>query len=114
MEDCIFCKIVAGEIPSEIVAEDDKTVAFKDINPQAPVHILVIPKKHIANSAATGAEDEALLGRLIRAGCEVAAEVGVNETGFRLVLNNGRDAGEAVPHLHLHVLGGRSLGWPPG
>ena len=114
MEDCIFCKIATKEMPSEIVAEDEETIAFKDINPQAPVHILVIPKKHIANSAAAAAEDEALLGRLILTGCQVASEAGVSQTGFRLVLNNGCDAGEAVPHMHLHELGCRALGWPPG
>lgn len=114
MDDCLFCRIVAQETPAEIVAEDDTTLAFNDINPQAPTHILVIPKKHIANSAAVETGDEPLVGHVIRMACRVAADAGVNETGFRLVLNNGPDAGEAVNHLHLHVLGGRRLAWPPG
>jgi histidine triad (HIT) family protein len=114
MSDCLFCRIVAGEIPASIVAEDDELLAFRDINPQAPVHLLVIPRRHIANTAASVEGDEALLGRLLRFGCRVAAESGVAASGFRLVLNNGPDSGEAVPHLHLHVLGGRPLAWPPG
>ena len=114
MEDCIFCKIVAGEIPATVVAEDDQVLAFEDISPGAPVHILVIPKRHIPNSSTVEATDEALVGHLVRVGCRAAAEQGVAESGFRLVLNNGADAGEAVNHLHLHVLGGRELGWPPG
>ncbi len=114
MSDCLFCKIVAKEIPAEIVAEDDRVLAFKDISPQAPVHILVIPKKHIANSSTVEEPDEALIGHVVRVGCAAAADAGLSDGGFRLVLNNGRDAGEAVNHLHLHVLGGRALQWPPG
>ncbi|MBM3500219.1 MAG: histidine triad nucleotide-binding protein [Armatimonadetes bacterium] len=114
MGDCLFCRIVAKEIPATVVAEDDELLAFKDINPQAPIHLLIIPKRHIANTAASEAGDEALLGRLLRFGCRAAGEAGVAESGFRLVLNNGPDSGEAVPHLHLHVLGGRRLAWPPG
>ncbi len=112
--DCIFCRIAAKEVSSEIVAEDEQVVAFRDINPQAPVHILVIPKKHLANVAAAGEADEGLLGHLLRVGAQVAAEAGVAESGYRMVLNRGEDAGEAVPHTHLHVIGGRALGWPPG
>jgi len=114
MADCLFCRIIAGEIPATVVAQDDELLAFRDINPQAPVHLLVIPRRHIANSAASEEDDAPLLGRLLRFGCRVAAEAGIGDSGFRLVLNNGPDSGEAVPHLHLHVLGGRRLGWPPG
>ncbi|HJN16498.1 MAG TPA: histidine triad nucleotide-binding protein [Armatimonadota bacterium] len=114
MSDCLFCKIVAGEIPAEVVAEDDRVLAFKDINPGAPVHLLVIPKRHVANSSTVEEADEALVGHVVRVGCQVASEAGLSESGFRLVLNNGRDAGEAVNHLHLHVIGGRALDWPPG
>jgi len=114
MADCLFCRIAAGEIPAAVLAEDEDMLAFRDINPQAPVHLLAIPKRHIANTAASTEEDEALLGALLRFGCRVASEAGVAESGFRLVLNNGPDSGEAVPHLHLHILGGRRLGWPPG
>lgn len=114
MGDCLFCRIVAREVSATVVAEDEQVLAFKDINPQAPVHILVVPKRHISNTAGSAEEDEPLLGHLLRMGCRVASEAGVGESGFRLVLNNGPDSGEAVPHLHLHVLGGRRLGWPPG
>jgi len=114
MADCLFCRIVAGEIPAALVAEDEDVVAFKDINPQAPVHILVIPRRHLPNTAASAEADEPLIGHLLRVGCRIAAEAGVGDSGFRLVLNNGPDSGEAVNHLHLHVLGGRRLVWPPG
>ncbi len=114
MADCLFCRIAAHEIPSQIVAEDDQVLAFRDINPQGPVHILVIPKRHVANVAAAGADDEALLGHLLRIGAQIAAAEGVAESGYRLVFNRGPHAGEAVPHLHLHVIGGRPLAWPPG
>jgi len=114
MADCIFCKIAAKEVPSQIVAEDDQVVAFRDANPQAPVHVLVIPKSHIANVAAAEKGDESLLGHILRVGAQVATEAGVAQGGYRMVLNRGPDAGEAVPHIHLHVIGGRALEWPPG
>jgi len=111
---CLFCKIAAGEIPANKVLDEPDLVAFHDLNPKAPVHVLVIPREHIANIAAAGPEQEALLGRLLLAGARVAAATGVRDSGFRLVLNAGPNAGQSVDHLHLHVLGGRSLGWPPG
>ena len=110
----IFGKIIAKEIPARIAFEDDRCLAFYDIQPQAPVHILVIPKKEIPRVAATTAEDEGLLGHLIFVAQTVAKNEGLHDTGFRLVINNGLDGGESVPHLHVHVLGGRALGWPPG
>lgn len=110
--DCLFCKIAAGEIPAEKLYEDDEMVAFRDIAPQAPVHFLVIPKKHIQDPADVSVEDEALIGRMMRTGSRVAKENGI--TDFRLVYNNGLEAGQTVFHIHMHVLGGRSLTWPPG
>ncbi len=110
----IFSKIIAREIPARIVFEDDRCLAFHDVDPKAPVHILVVPKKEIPRVAATELADEALLGHLIRVAQTVAKSEGLHETGFRLVINNGPDGGESVPHLHIHVLGGRQLGWPPG
>lgn len=111
---CPFCKIAAGEIPAKKVLDEPELVAFHDLSPQAPVHVLIIPREHIANVAAAGPGHEALLGRLLLAGSRVAEATGVRDSGFRLVLNAGPDAGQSVDHLHLHVLGGRSLGWPPG
>ena len=110
--DCLFCKISAGEIPAEKLYEDDEILAFRDIAPQAPIHFLVIPKKHIQDPAHVGVEDEALIGRMMRIGSRVAKENGI--TDFRLVYNNGVEAGQTVFHVHMHVLGGRSLTWPPG
>jgi histidine triad (HIT) family protein len=110
----IFSKIIAREIPARIAYEDDQCLAFHDITPQAPVHILVIPKKEIPRVALTGPDDEPLLGHLIRVAQQVAGEQGLHDTGFRLVINNGPDGGESVPHLHVHVLGGRPMQWPPG
>jgi histidine triad (HIT) family protein len=110
----VFSRIIAREIPARIVYEDDRCLAFDDVAPQAPIHMLVIPKKEIARVGAAQAEDEALLGHLIYVAQSVAKEQGLHETGFRLVINHGRDGGETVPHLHVHVLGGRPLGWPPG
>ena len=110
----LFEKIIAREIPADIVYEDDLVLAFKDINPQAPVHVLVIPKKPIARIAEAAPEDHQVLGHLLLKAREVAADLDLHENGFRLVINNGKDAGETVPHLHLHILGGRAMTWPPG
>jgi histidine triad (HIT) family protein len=110
----IFSKIIAREIPARIVYEDDLCLAFHDANPQAPTHILVIPKKEIPRLAAAVAEDKALLGHLLFTAAAIAKKQGIAESGFRIVINNGPDGGETVPHLHVHVLGGRQLEWPPG
>jgi len=112
MADNIFSKIIAKQIPAKIVFEDDRALAFRDINPQAPVHILVLPKQDIANVSETG--DEKLLGHLLTIATTIARQEGIDATGYRLVINKGRDAGESVPHLHVHLLGGRALQWPPG
>jgi len=114
MADCIFCKIAAKGIPAKIVREDADTVAFEDLNPQAPTHVLVIPRKHLATAGDLGPEDEALVGKLLRAGAEIATQRGIAASGWRAVLNTNRDAGQSVFHIHLHVLGGRPMGWPPG
>jgi histidine triad (HIT) family protein len=110
----IFQRIAAGEIPARIVHDDDEVLAFHDINPQAPVHILVTPKRVIPRIAASGESDAALLGRLLLAAREIAQSQGLEKSGYRLVINNGPDGGETVPHLHVHLLGGRPLAWPPG
>jgi histidine triad (HIT) family protein len=111
---CIFCEIVAGRIPARKCYEDDALLAFHDINPQAPVHVLVVPKRHITSLLELRPEDDALAGALVRAGRDLARELGLADRGFRLVLNAGDDAGYSVYHIHLHLLGGRQLGWPPG
>jgi histidine triad (HIT) family protein len=113
-EDCLFCKIAAGEIDSEIVHEDDRCVAFRDINPQAPTHILVIPRRHIDGIATAQADDQELLGHLLLTVAEVAEDEGLADDGYRTVINWGRDGGMEVAHLHIHVLGGRAMSWPPG
>jgi histidine triad (HIT) family protein len=113
-QDCIFCKIAAGEMDSDLVYEDEDCVAFRDINPQAPTHILVIPRKHIVGLAEVGAADGALLGKLLLVATEIAEDEGLRESGYRVVVNWGRDGGMAVNHLHIHVLGGRAMSWPPG
>jgi histidine triad (HIT) family protein len=112
--DCIFCRVAAGEIEAQLVREDDDTVAFRDINPQAPTHVLIIPRRHIAAVSALEATDAAIVGKLFLAAGQVAREEGVETGGYRLVVNNGVDAGQSVDHIHLHLLGGRRLGWPPG
>lgn len=110
MEDCIFCKIIKGEIPSNKVYEDDKILAFRDINPVAPVHILVIPKKHISYVTELEKEDEPLVGKIYSIINKIAKEEGVDETGFRIVVNCKEDGGQEVPHLHFHIIGGKKLG----
>ncbi len=114
LEKTLFEKIRDREIPADIVHEDDDCLAFRDISPQAPVHILVVPKVAIPRIAAAQPDDAALLGKLLIAASSVATKQGIAESGFRLVINNGRDGGETVPHLHIHLLGGRPLDWPPG
>ena len=110
----LFEKIAAREIPAAIVYEDESVLAFRDIAPQAPTHIVIVPKKPIPRIAEAGTPDQYLLGHLLLKAAEVAAKLGLDKTGFRLVINNGRDGGETVPHLHCHILGGRPLAWPPG
>jgi histidine triad (HIT) family protein len=112
--ECLFCAIVAGEIPATLVGETDQVLAFRDINPQAPTHVLVIPKAHYPDLAALAAADSGLLGALVAEARRVAAAEGISDTGYRVVFNTGEQAGQTVPHVHAHLLGGRSLGWPPG
>jgi histidine triad (HIT) family protein len=112
--DCLFCAIAAGEIPATRVIESDRTLAFRDITPQAPVHVLVIPKEHYEDVGALARAGDGLLDELLAQAHEVARAEGVSETGYRVVFNTGADAGQTVPHAHAHVLGGRTLTWPPG
>lgn len=114
MTDCIFCKIAAGEIPATKVYDDGEVLAFRDINPEAPVHLLVIPRRHIATLNDLTEADAALIGWLYLAAKQVATELGVAENGYRTVINCNRDAGQIVFHVHMHLLAGRELGWPPG
>lgn len=111
-DDCLFCKIVSGDVPGDIVLTTDRVVAFRDVNPVAPTHVLVVPRDHAANAAETAAADPALLGALVASAAEVAAREGLDD--YRLVLNTGESVGQSVFHTHLHVLGGRSMTWPPG
>ncbi|MGH9281664.1 MAG: histidine triad nucleotide-binding protein [Acidimicrobiales bacterium] len=113
-DECLFCKIVAGAVPSEEVASGEHTYAFRDIQPAAPTHVLVVPRRHITDAAAVSAGDGDLLAEMLTMAGEVARQEGVAERGYRLVFNVGEDASNSVPHLHLHVIGGRRLGWPPG
>lgn len=110
----VFERIIAREIPADIVYEDDQVIAFRDIHPQAPVHVLLIPKRPIPRVGAATPEDQAVLGHLLLKAGDVARKLGLDASGFRLVMNHGSDGGETVPHLHCHLLGGRPLGWPPG
>ncbi len=114
MSDCLFCKIGSGQIPAKVVMQDDEVLAFDDVNPQAPVHVLVIPKRHVADLNDADVGDQALLGRLLEATTLVARKKGIAEAGYRVVANTGQDGGQTVFHLHLHVLGGRHMAWPPG
>ncbi len=116
MDDCLFCSIVAGEVPADIVHDDEWTVAFRDINPQADVHVLVVPRRHIVNASTVTPEDAEVVAALLLAAKSIADAEGIGgeDRGYRLVLNVGPDALNSVPHLHVHLLGGRGLGWPPG
>lgn len=114
MNDCVFCRILGGEIPATRLYEDEATVAFRDVNPAAPAHALVIPRKHIATLDDATAEDHVLLGKLMWTARAVAAEMGLSKSGYRLVMNTHAGAGQSVFHIHIHVLGGRPFAWPPG
>jgi len=114
VDDCLFCKILSGDIPAELIYESDTAVAFRDINPQAPTHVLVIPRKHIATINDIEEDDEAIVGSLYTAAREIAAGESIAEDGYRAVMNCNAGAGQSVFHIHLHVLGGRQMGWPPG
>jgi histidine triad (HIT) family protein len=114
MSDCLFCKIINREIPGSIVYEDDRVLAFNDINPRAPTHVLIVPKRHITSLIDLSVEDDQLVGELVRRAAAIAKERGISAGGFRTVFNTNRDAGQTVFHIHLHLLGGRSMGWPPG
>jgi histidine triad (HIT) family protein len=114
MSKTLFEKIISREIPADVVYEDDLVVAFRDVKPQAPTHVLIVPRKPISRIAEASAEDHRVLGHLLLKAAEVATRVGLKESGYRLVINNGRDGGESVPHLHCHILGGRPMTWPPG
>ncbi len=114
MPDCLFCKLVAGQIPAKLVHQDEDTVAFEDINPQAPTHLLVVPKKHVATLNDLSPADDALAGKLLRVAAKLAADRKVAEGGWRAVVNTNRGAGQTVFHVHVHVLGGRAFTWPPG
>ena len=114
MDDCIFCRIVAGEIPSDVVYRDEHVTAFRDIEPMAPVHILLIPNEHLTSTNDIEERHEPAMGRLLRAASQVARQEGVAEHGYRLTINSGRNANQVVQHVHLHLMGGRQFGWPPG
>jgi len=114
VDNCIFCKIARGEIPATIVYQDDRVVAFRDINPGAPVHILIIPREHIASAAAIDPSNAALAGYLLQIAAQIAKQENIVDGGYRVVTNIGADAGQSVPHMHFHILGGRQMAWPPG
>ncbi|MBS1115179.1 MAG: hit [Nitrospirae bacterium] len=114
MNDCLFCRISAKKIPAKLVYEDRNAVAFEDIQPQAPVHVLIVPKKHISTSLDITDEDDGLIGHLFRIAGQIAKEKGIAERGFRLLMNTNPEAGQSVYHIHLHLLGGRQMHWPPG
>ena len=114
MSDCLFCGIVDGKVKANLVYQDDAVVAFKDIAPRAPVHILIIPRKHVAGVSDIAESDRALIGAIFQVAAKLAREHGIAESGYRVVVNSGADAGQSVFHIHYHLLGGRQLGWPPG
>jgi histidine triad (HIT) family protein len=112
--DCLFCKIIAREVPGSIVYEDERVLAFNDINPQAPTHVLVVPKRHVASLSDLTEDDDEMVGELVRRAAAIAGDRGIAAGGFRTVFNTNRDAGQTVFHIHLHLIGGRRLQWPPG
>ena len=114
MADCLFCKIIHRDIPAALVYEDERVVAFNDLNPQAPTHVLIVPKRHIETLNELSTEDDQLVGELVRRAAAIAKERGISKGGFRTVFNTNREAGQTVFHIHLHLLGGRSMAWPPG
>jgi histidine triad (HIT) family protein len=114
MTDCIFCQIAAGKLASDIVYEDDEVLAFNDMNPEAPTHILVVPRKHISNLNDAGPEDTTVIGKVVLTAALLAKQRGLGDQGYRLVVNTGKEAGQTVDHVHFHLLGGRFLSWPPG
>ena len=114
MADCLFCKIIERKIPSSVVYEDDRILAFNDIDPQAPTHVLIMPKRHIPTLNDLGVEDEQIIGELVRRAATIAKERGFSETGYRTLFNTNRGAGQSVFHIHVHLLGGRPFAWPPG
>ncbi|MCG6937229.1 MAG: histidine triad nucleotide-binding protein [Gammaproteobacteria bacterium] len=114
MTDCLFCKIRDGDIPADIVYQDDAVVAFNDVNPVAPVHVLLIPKKHISTVNDVSAKEEAIMGKLFSAAKNIAEQLGVSDDGYRLVVNCNANAGQVIFHIHMHMLAGRNMGWPPG
>lgn len=114
MSDCLFCRIAEHQVESDVIYEDDDLVAFHDINPQAPTHILIIPRKHIATVNDAGEEDQDLLGKMVLKARDLASEQGIASDGYRLAMNTGSNGGQAVYHIHLHLLGGRAMQWPPG
>jgi histidine triad (HIT) family protein len=114
VSDCLFCRLVAGDLPARIVFEDEHLVAFQDINPQAPMHVLIVPRRHVATLNDLSDGDDALVGEMVRRAAAIAMEHGHSERGYRTVFNCNADAGQSVFHIHLHVLGGRTMSWPPG
>lgn len=113
-QDCLFCKILAGDIPADVIYESDSAIAFRDVNPKAPVHVLIIPRKHIATINDLDSSDEAMVGSMIMAAKEIAYDEGLADDGYRVVMNCNQAAGQSVFHIHMHMLGGRTLAWPPG
>jgi histidine triad (HIT) family protein len=113
-QSCLFCRIIAGDIPTDFVHQDDRSIVIRDINPQAPSHLLVIPKEHLESLDEASQKDEALLGHLLRVAARTANDAGLGESGYRTVINTGAGAGQSVLHIHVHVLGGRPMNWPPG
>jgi histidine triad (HIT) family protein len=114
MTDCLFCKIIEGKIPATLVHQDDRFIAFKDINPQAPLHVLIVPRRHVATLNDLQSGDDGMVGEMVRRAAAIAAENGYDKSGYRTVFNCNPDAGQTVWHIHLHLLAGRRLGWPPG